>query len=74
MHRYVSLVVFLLMLVPQPLSVRAEDPKPEDNGKTEVKADESKGEDKKDEDEAQLPVPGVATERDVARERSREST
>ncbi len=30
--------------------------------------------DKKDEGEAQLPVPGVATERDVARERSREST
>ena len=30
--------------------------------------------DKKDEGEAPLPVPGVATERDVARERSREST
>jgi putative nucleotidyltransferase with HDIG domain len=30
--------------------------------------------DKKDDTEGQLPVPGVATERDVARERSREST
>jgi putative nucleotidyltransferase with HDIG domain len=30
--------------------------------------------DKQDEGEAQLPVPGVATEQDVARERSREST
>ncbi len=30
--------------------------------------------DKEEEGEAQLPVPGVATERDVARERSREST
>ena len=30
--------------------------------------------DKKEEGEAQLPVPGVATEQDVARERSREST
>ena len=30
--------------------------------------------DKKDEGEAQLPVPGLATERDVARERSRETT
>ncbi|MEM7434082.1 MAG: HDIG domain-containing metalloprotein [Myxococcota bacterium] len=30
--------------------------------------------DKEDEGEATLPVPGVATERDVARERSREST
>ena len=30
--------------------------------------------DKEDEGEAQLPVPGVATEQDVARERSREST
>ena len=30
--------------------------------------------DKQEEGEAQLPVPGVATERDVARERSREST
>ena len=30
--------------------------------------------DKNDSGEAQLPVPGVATERDVARERSREST
>jgi len=30
--------------------------------------------DKEDEGEEQLPVPGVATERDVARERSREST
>jgi membrane-associated HD superfamily phosphohydrolase len=30
--------------------------------------------DKEGEDDVQLPVPGVATERDVARERSREST
>jgi hypothetical protein len=30
--------------------------------------------DREDEGEAQLPVPGVATERDVARERSRDST
>lgn len=30
--------------------------------------------DREDDGEAQLPVPGVATERDVARERSREST
>ena len=30
--------------------------------------------DKKGDDEPALPVPGVATERDVARERSREST
>ena len=32
------------------------------------------GQDKKDDTEGQLPIPGVATERDVARERSREST
>ena len=37
MQRYVSLVVFLLMFVPQPVAVRAEDPKPEDNGKAEAK-------------------------------------
>lgn len=52
MQRYVSLVVFLLMFVPQPVALRAEDPKPEDNGKAEAKADESKDlGDKDDKDE-----------------------
>jgi len=51
MQRYVSLIVFLLMFVPQPAAVRAEDPKPEDKPKAEAKADDAKDKDDKDEKE-----------------------